>query len=96
MPLSFPVQADEHFLTVARYVERNALRVKLVRRAEDWRWSRLWRRDQEDARSRRRGSALSPWSDPGSGGARKSPVPAWELEAVRRLFIATSLYATLS
>src|SRR6185503_14295500 len=27
---SFPVQADEHFLTVARYVERNALRAGLV------------------------------------------------------------------
>ena len=40
---SFPVQDDEHFLTVCRYVERNALRSNLVRRAEDWRWSRLYR-----------------------------------------------------
>jgi len=45
---SFPVQTDEHFLTVARYVERNALRAKLVRRAENWRWSSLWRRMQGD------------------------------------------------
>mgnify|MGYP002402123062 FL=1 len=45
---SFPVQTDEHFLTVARYVERNALRAKLVTRAEDWQWSSLWRRDQRD------------------------------------------------
>jgi putative transposase len=45
---SFPVQTDEHFLTVARYVERNALRAKLVRRAEDWQWSSLWRRGQRD------------------------------------------------
>ncbi len=36
---SFPVQTDEHFITVARYVERNALRAKLVERAEEWRWS---------------------------------------------------------
>jgi len=43
---SFPVQTDEHFLTVARYVERNALRAKLVPRAEDWQWSSLWRRSQ--------------------------------------------------
>lgn len=43
---SFPVQTDEHFLTVARYVERNALRAKLVPRAEDWQWSSLWRRTQ--------------------------------------------------
>ncbi|MEZ6035768.1 MAG: hypothetical protein R3C17_21935 [Planctomycetaceae bacterium] len=34
---SFPVQDDDHFLTVCRYVERNALR------AEDWRWSSLYR-----------------------------------------------------
>jgi putative transposase len=40
---SFPVQTDEHFLTVARYVERNALRAGLVERAEQWQWSSLWR-----------------------------------------------------
>jgi len=40
---SFPVQEDGHFLTVARYVERNALRAGLVRRAEQWRWSSLYR-----------------------------------------------------
>ena len=45
---SFPVQTDEHFLTVACYIERNALRAKLVTRAEDWQWSSLWRRDQRD------------------------------------------------
>ena len=41
---SFPVEEDDHFLAVARYVERNALRANLVSRAEDWRWSSLWRR----------------------------------------------------
>ncbi len=43
---SFPVQRDEHFLTVCRYVERNPLRAGLVERAEAWRWSSLWRREQ--------------------------------------------------
>jgi putative transposase len=43
---SFPVQTDDHFLTVARYVERNPLRAKLVAKAEDWRWSSVWRRLQ--------------------------------------------------
>ena len=38
----FPVAKDEHFLTVCRYVERNALTAKVVERAEDWRWSSLW------------------------------------------------------
>ena len=42
------MQTDEHFLTVVRYVERNALRAKLVGRAEDWPWSSGWRRTQED------------------------------------------------
>lgn len=41
---SFPVQNDEHFLTVCRYVERNAKRARLVRQAERWRWCSLWRR----------------------------------------------------
>ncbi len=35
---SFPVQDEWHFLTVCRYVEANAVRAKLVRRAEDWTW----------------------------------------------------------
>jgi putative transposase len=43
---SFPVQEDEHLLTVCRYVERNPLRAGLVKRAEDWRWSSLWYRVQ--------------------------------------------------
>jgi hypothetical protein len=29
---------------VARDIERNALRANLVLRAEEWRWSSLWRR----------------------------------------------------
>ena len=55
---SFPVQTDEHFLTVARYVERNALRAKLAERAEDWQWSSLWRRIQTDPKFT---SWLSTW-----------------------------------
>lgn len=38
---SFPVQSDEHFLTVARYIHANPLRAGLVKRAEMWRWSDL-------------------------------------------------------
>ena len=41
---SFPVQTDEHYLIVGRYVERNALRAGLVKRAENWRWSSLAQR----------------------------------------------------
>jgi REP-associated tyrosine transposase len=40
---AFPIQHDEHLLTVLRYVERNAVRAKSIpiRRAERWRWSSL-------------------------------------------------------
>jgi putative transposase len=41
---AFPIEQDEHLLTVLRYVERNPLRANLVRRAEAWAWSSLsWR-----------------------------------------------------
>jgi putative transposase len=40
---SFPIEDDDHFLVVCRYVERNALRANLVDRAEQWRWGSLWR-----------------------------------------------------
>jgi len=38
---AFPIQEDEHLLTVVRYVERNALRAGMAERAEDWPWSSL-------------------------------------------------------
>ncbi len=38
---SFPVQSDSHFLTVARYIERNPLRARLCARAQLYRWSSL-------------------------------------------------------
>ena len=40
---AFPIQNDEYLLWVCRYVERNALRAKLVQRAENWRWGSAWR-----------------------------------------------------
>jgi len=58
---SFPIQDDEHFFSVCRYVERNALRAQLVKRAEDWRWGSLWRWRQEPNPPP---SLLSTWSTP--------------------------------
>ena len=41
---AFPIEQDEHLLTVLRYVERNPLRANRVPRAEEWAWSSLsWR-----------------------------------------------------
>ena len=44
---AFPIQDDDHLVTVLRYVERNPLRAELAPRAEDWGWSSLagWLRD---------------------------------------------------
>ena len=39
---SFPIQDDEHFHTVCRYVERNALTANLVSKAQDYRWGSLY------------------------------------------------------
>ena len=55
---SFPVQDDEHFYTVCRYVERNALRANLVERAEEWKWGSLYRWKCGTAKEK---SLLSAW-----------------------------------
>lgn len=81
---SFPVQADEHCLSVCRYVERNALRAQLVPRAEAWRWSSLGRRGQ---RSGKAAAFLSEWPLAQPGGWVKwvnEPETDSELEALRR------------
>ncbi len=81
---SFPVEGDDHFHTVCRYVERNALRANLVRRAEDWRWCSLhrWRSGSELEKS-----LLSTWPLPRLPGWVKhvnaALTPA-EQEALRR------------
>jgi REP-associated tyrosine transposase len=41
---AIPIQADDHFLTVARYVQRNPVRAGLVNRVADWRWTSAWHR----------------------------------------------------
>jgi putative transposase len=60
---TFPIQEDEHLLSVLRYVERNPLRANLVARAEDWLWSSL--------RERLTPVAL-PWLHPGPTSCRKT------------------------
>ena len=39
---SFPVESEEYFYQVMRYVERNALRSNLVAKAEQWQYGSLW------------------------------------------------------
>jgi putative transposase len=45
---AFPIQADDHFYQVVRYVERNALRANLVQTAEEWPWSSFAQRSRDD------------------------------------------------
>lgn len=78
---SFPVQENDHFYAVGRYVERNALRAGLVERAEDWRWSSLWRMKHGDADAQ---ALLSKWP---------VPRPADWLRTVNRAQIASELAA---
>ena len=54
----FPIEKDNHFLQVCRYIERNPLRAGLVKKAEDWRWSSLWTQEKGTDRQK---LLLSPW-----------------------------------
>jgi putative transposase len=81
---SFPISADEHFLQVCRYVERNALRAGLVQRAQTWRWSSLWQRQHAGHADK---VPLSPWpvQEPADWRTQVNrPQSEAELEALRR------------
>jgi putative transposase len=81
---AFPIEEDDHLLTVLRYVERNPLCAGLVQRAEAWRWSSLWRR-QHAAPDAPWQLHPSPLALPNDWAERvHKPETAAELEAVRR------------
>lgn len=78
---SFPLDSDDHFYAVARYVERNALRAGLVKRAEDWQWGSLAQRTGRTA-----GLPLVQWPvpQPSDWSAYvNTPQTEAELEAIR-------------
>ncbi|MCD0463180.1 transposase [Roseiconus lacunae] len=80
---SFPVQDDDHFLTLCRYVERNAMRAGLVARAEDWRWGSLYR---WNCSSEPIPKLLSPWPirrPPGWLDRVNTPLEEKELDRIR-------------
>ena len=58
---SFICQNDDHFLKLVRYVEKNPKKSKLVRRAEQWRWSSAWRKKYGTAKQK---GLLSNWLIP--------------------------------
>ena len=50
---SFPVEKSAYLSTLIRYVEQNPLRAKLVKRAEDWKYSSLYRRMKGTAKQKK-------------------------------------------
>jgi putative transposase len=58
---SFPVETDEYFYQVVRYVERNALRAQLVTLAQEWRWGSLWRYAHGSAQQRGLMGLMAEW-----------------------------------
>lgn len=55
---SFLVQTNQYLLQLFRYVERNALRAKLVKKAENWEWTSLYRREKGNEAQKK---LLSEW-----------------------------------
>ena len=58
---SLLVQSGSHFLALVRYVERNAKRAGLVKKAEEWPWSSVHVRLYGKAEQKK---MLSPWPTP--------------------------------
>jgi putative transposase len=80
---SFPVQRDEHLLTLCRYIERNPVSAGLVRKAEKWRFSSLWARTHGDDATK---GLLSTWpvERPADWTARvNAPLSSKELDRIR-------------
>src|SRR6187402_1616366 len=76
---AFTTQNDVHLLTLLRYVERNAMRAKLVSRAEEWPWGSLnWRA----------GNSLTPLLT-----TPPIELPSWWVDFVNRPQTATELEA---
>ncbi len=81
---SFPVETDDYFYQVVRYVERNPLRSNLVDDLDRWRWSSFWRHRRGTASQKR---LLSAWPLPRPGKWKchvERPQTESEQEALQR------------
>ena len=104
---AFPIEDDDHLVTVLRYVEHNASRAELAARAKDWKWSSLpaWQREMWSYRGAapvRRGQWLERVNEPLSAGdlqrlrhsvARGRPFggETWTEEVAKRLRLESCL-----
>jgi putative transposase len=80
---SFPVESDDHLLSLLRYVERNPLSAGLVEQAQVWHWCSLWSRVHGEAEIK---ALLSTWpvDRPTNWTARvNAPLTAKELDRIR-------------
>lgn len=91
---SFPVETEDYFYQVMRYVERNALRSKMVTKAELWQFGSLWINQFGTAEHK---AMLSHWPLPRP---RKwlayvnEPVSKKELEALRQSCVRGTPYGS--
>ena len=91
---TFPIEDDEHLLAVLRYVERNPLRAKLCKRAEEWEYGSAWLRQYGDAKQR---ELLSKWPIPRPRSWQayvNEPQSENELESVRQSVIRGTPYGS--
>jgi putative transposase len=87
---SFPVQDDDHYYCVCRYVERNALRANLVVVAQQWRWSSLWQATHASCEGFLDAGPL-PWPSDWIAFVNQAQTEA-ELKAIRRCVIRGAPY----
>lgn len=93
---SFICEEDKHFINLVRYVERNPLRARLVKRAEDWRWGSAWRRTKGTSKQKK---LLCEWPVPmprGYASFLNEPQTHSEVEAMRRSIKRGSPYGSNS
>ena len=91
---SLPVQSDEHLLTVARYVERNAVSAALAERAEQWPYGSLSARSHAKDRTR---EVLADWPiEPPADWVERvnTPLSAGELKRLRGSVVRGSPFGT--
>ena len=80
---SLLVESNQHFLTLVRYVESNARRAGLVKKAEEWPWSSVYVRREGTEKQKQ---LLSPWPTPEPSGYVKwlnRPQGQEEVEKIR-------------
>ena len=91
---TFPIEEDDHFLSVLRYVERNPVRANFCKRAEDWNYGSAWRNTHGDRVSRQ---LLAEWpiSRPRQWKSFvNKPQTEAEVESIRRSLVRGTPYGS--